>query len=322
VSGRFGRLLHLGSVVVDVVLDVPELPARGDDVLASATEVTGGGGFNVMAAATAQGLPVGYAGAYGRGPFAALALAALAGRGIEVLQRPKPDQDTGFVVTIVDAGGERTFLTSRGAESALTAADLRGVRARARDAVYLSGYGLLEPGGAAAIVDWLDGLDEGNEVFLDPGPLVGDVPGEVLEPVLRRADWLTCNAREAGRLTGERDPLAAAGALGRSFLDGSRPLVRQRGGILVRTGAAGCLLVVAGAVPVHVPGFPVVVVDTTGAGDTHTGTFIAALAKGADAVAAARTANGAAALSVTRHGPATAPGEAELTRWLSAPRHL
>jgi sugar/nucleoside kinase (ribokinase family) len=329
VTGRFGRLLHLGSVVVDVVLDVPALPARGDDVLASATRVTAGGGFNVMAAAAAQGLPAGYAGAYGRGPFAALALAALAGRGIEVLQRPKPDQDTGFVVTIVDAGGERTFLTSRGAESALTAGDLRGVRAGARDAVYLSGYGLLDPGGAAAIVDWLGRLDEGNEVFLDPGPLVGEIPGEVLVPVLRRADWLTCNAREAGRLTGDRDPAVAATALGRSFLagglDGSRPPVRQRGGILVRTGAAGCLLVVAGAkgaVPVHVPGFRVEAVDTTGAGDTHTGTFIAALAKGADAVAAARTANGAAALSVTRHGPATAPSEAELSRWLSAPRHL
>jgi sugar/nucleoside kinase (ribokinase family) len=321
VTGRFGRLLHLGSVVVDVVLDVPQMPARGDDVLASATEVTAGGGFNVMAAAVAQGLPVGYGGAYGSGPFAALALAALAGRGIEVLQRPKAGLDTGFVVTIVDADGERTFLTSAGAESSLTAGDLRGVLAGARDAVYLSGYGLLDPGSAAAIADWLGRLDERNEVFLDPGPLVGDVPDDVLEPVLRRADWLTCNAREAGRLTGERDPAAAAVALGRSFLGGSRPPVRQRGGILVRTGAAGCLLVGAGAAaPVHVPGFRVAVVDTTGAGDTHTGTFIAALARGADAVAAARTANGAAALSVTRHGPATAPTEAELSQWLRSPR--
>ena len=323
-TGRFGRLLHLGGVVVDLVLDVPAIPARGDDMLASATRVTAGGGFNVMAAAAARGLPVRYGGAYGSGPFAELALAALAGRGIEVLQRPKTGLDTGFVVTIVEAGGERTFLTSSGAESSLTAADLRDVLAGDHDAVYLSGYGLLDAGSAAALVGWLGGLDERNEVFLDPGPLVGDVPGNVLEPVLRRADWLTCNAREACRLTGEREPLAAASALGRSFLgrDGSRPPVRQRGGILVRTGAAGCLLVVAGAAPVHVPGFPVVAVDTTGAGDTHTGTFIAALAKGAGAVAAARTANGAAALSVTRHGPATAPTEVELSRLLSAPRRL
>ena len=35
-DGRFGRLLHLGNVVVDVVLDVPALPDRGGDVLAGA----------------------------------------------------------------------------------------------------------------------------------------------------------------------------------------------------------------------------------------------------------------------------------------------
>jgi sugar/nucleoside kinase (ribokinase family) len=69
---------------------------------------------------------------------------------------------------------------------------------------------------------------------------------------------------------------------------------------------------------VHVPGFRVDVLDTTGAGDTHTGTFIAALARGADALDAARTANAAAALSVTRRGPATAPSAAELARFLAA----
>jgi len=58
-------------------------------------------------------------------------------------------------------------------------------------------------------------------------------------------------------------------------------------------------------------------VDTSGAGDTHTGAFIAALAGGADEVDAARTANAAAALSVTRRGPATGPAAAELTRFLA-----
>jgi sugar/nucleoside kinase (ribokinase family) len=323
VTGRFDRMLHVGSVVVDVVLDVPAIPARGDDVLASATEVTAGGGFNVMAAALARGLAVTYAGGYGSGPFAAVALAALAGAGVEVLQPPKPGADTGFVVTIVDAGGERTFLTSRGAESALAAGDLRGVRAGPRDAVYVSGYGLLDPG-APAIADWVGRADDRAGVFLDPGPLAGDIPRDVLEPVLRRADWLTCNAREAARLTGQAGPAAAARSLARRLAGGSRSPAR-RGGIVVRTGAAGCLLVEAGQgdrdpAPVRVPGFAVAAVDTTGAGDTHTGTFIAALARGADPVAAARTANAAAALSVTRHGPATAPAEAELERFLSGSR--
>ena len=300
------RLLHLGNVVVDVVLDVPDWPERGGDVLASATQVTAGGGFNVLAAAVARGLSACYAGAYGTGPFASLALAALAGSGIEVLQAAKPGLDTGFVVTAVDAAGERTFLTSRGAEATMTPEDLRGVVAGPDDAVYLSGYGLVHPGNARAILGWLDRLGGPNVVFLDPGPLASEVPGEVLDRVLRRTDWLTCNAREAARLTGRGDPAAAAAALAR----------RVRG-VLVRTGADGCLLAGAGAGPVHVPGFAVTAIDTNGAGDTHTGTFIAALARGADVRSAARIANAAAAFSVTRRGPATAPTEAELSRFLA-----
>jgi len=308
-------------VVVDVVLDVPALPERGGDVLASATQVTPGGGFNVMAAATAQRLPVAYAGAYGTGPFAALALAALREARIEVLQPPRAGLDTGFVVTVVDAGGERTFVTSRGAEATLQAADLAALRPAPGDAVYVSGYGLLDPGGPAAILGWLDRPGAPNVVFFDPGPLVGTMPAGVLDRVLRRADWVTCNAREAALITGRDDPPAAARALAGTSREG--PVLGDsregRGGVLVRTGPAGCLVVPAGAAdPVHVPGFRVDVLDTNGAGDTHTGTFIAALARGADALDAARTANAAAALSVTRRGPATAPSAAELARFLAA----
>ena len=68
----------------------------------------------------------------------------------------------------------------------------------------------------------------------------------------------------------------------------------------------------------HVTGFPVDAIDTSGAGDTHTGTFIAALAHGSGAADAARTANAAAAMSVTRRGPATAPTVAELATFLAS----
>jgi sugar/nucleoside kinase (ribokinase family) len=49
---------------------------------------------------------------------------------------------------------------------------------------------------------------------------------------------------------------------------------------------------------------------------THAGAFIAALANGEDAGQAARIADAAAALSVTRRGPATAPTWPELTQFL------
>jgi sugar/nucleoside kinase (ribokinase family) len=301
------RLLHLGNVVVDLVLNVPYLPERGADVLAAASRASPGGGFNVLAAAARQGLPAAYAGAHGRGPFADLARAALAAEGIEVLLPPAPGPDTGVVIAIVEPGGERTFLTAPGAEAALSAADLAVVEPAPGDVVYLSGYSFLHAANRAALLHWLGRLDgAGNVVVFDPGPLADQIPAPALAAVLRRADWLTCNAREAAILSGQNDPLAA-----------TRALAVGQHGVVVRTGPGGCLLSHGGGEPVTIAGWPVRAIDTNGAGDTHAGVFIAALARGADPPEAARRANAAAALSVTRAGPATAPTASELAQFLA-----
>jgi sugar/nucleoside kinase (ribokinase family) len=307
-ASPFTRLLHLGNVVVDVVLDVPALPEPGGDVLATRSQTAAGGGFNVMAAAVRLGLAVAYGGVLGSGPFATLARAACAAEGIEVLQPAKPGQDTGLVVSIVDATGERTFLTSRGAEATLAAADLEPVRPGPGDAVYLSGYGLAHPSNAAALLGWLGRLGEGHLVAFDPGPLAASLPGDVLDPVLARADWVTCNARESALLTGTADPGGALRALAARL---------PRAGVLVRVGPDGCLLGGRGVVAEHVPGFRVEAVDTNGAGDAHAGAFLAALASGALPSEAVRRANAAAALSVTRRGPATGPSKVELDAFLA-----
>ena len=308
--GRFDRLLHLGNVVVDIVVTVPALPERGGDVLASRAAAVAGGGFNVMAAAARQGLRAAYAGAHGTGPFGTLARAALAEEGIEVIQPAKAGLDTGFVLTMVEAGGERTFLTSRGAEATLTAADLDRVNPAAQDVIYLSGYGLVHDSNRAALLAWLARLDGRQVMFFDPGPLVGSIPAAALAAVFGRADWLACNAREAAILTGSTDPRAAAAELAAR----SGPAWPR---VLVRTGPGGCLIARPGDEVVAVPGFAVGVVNTNGAGDAHSGAFIAALAAGAADAAAARSANAAAALSVTRRGPATAPTQEELARFLA-----
>lgn len=307
-AGLIGRLLYVGNVVIDLVLTVPALPDRGADMLASSSRATPGGGFNVMTAAARQGLPVAYGGAHGRGPFGDLARSGLAAAGISVLLPPAAGPDTGIVVSVIDAGGERTFVTSPGAEARLTAADLAAVVPGRRDAVALSGYSLLYPASRSALLGWLPRLGPANQLVVDPGPLAGQIPAAALAAVRGRADWLTCNAREAAILTGQPDPRAAARALGGH---GGR-------GVIVRLGPDGCLIGRAGDEPVHVPGFAVTAIDTNGAGDTHTGTFIAALARGADHVEAARLANGAAAYSVTLPGPATAPTVAELASFLAA----
>ena len=175
----------------------------------------------------------------------------------------------------------------------------------------MSGYGLVAPESGRVLGAWAAGLPAGVLLFTDPGPLVADIPATVLDPVLARCDWWSCNQREAGLLTGSDDPAEAA-----------RRLVCRTGraDVIVRAGPDGCVMATRGpglaADLSHIPAPVVTAVDTTGAGDAHSGVFLAGLAAGLTAGDAARRANAAAALTVTRAGAATSPTRAELDRFL------
>ena len=201
-AGRPRRLVFAGEAIVDVLMRVPGLPPRGGDLLATSAEVAVGGGFNVMAAAARQDLPVLYAGGHGTGPWGDLVRAALAAEGIGLLRPPDPSRDTGFDVALVEPDAERTFVTSLGAESAAEPGSWDAVPAGPGDAVYVSGYGLVAPGSGPDLGRWAAALPPAVLLFVDPGPLVAQIPPEVLDPVLARCDWLSCNAREAALLTG------------------------------------------------------------------------------------------------------------------------
>ncbi|MCW3839006.1 PfkB family carbohydrate kinase [Micromonospora yasonensis] len=306
-TARPARLVHTGNVVIDVVMYLPRLPESGGDVLASGSRITAGGGLNVMVSAARQGLPVAYAGVHGSGPFADLAREQLTQAGVELVQPALRDVDTGFSVALIDPTGERTFATSVGAEARLGSADLARIDLRPGDVVYISGYSLAYPTNGQALAAWLPTLAPEVTVVVDPGPLVAEIPRPVLESAWKRADWWSCNEREARILTDHADPETAAASLATRT---------GRAGVVVRTGPQGAVLATNNR-SVRVPAFPVTAVDTNGAGDAHVGAFIAALVGGLDPVQAVRRANAAAALAVTRHGPATAPTVGEVDELLA-----
>jgi sugar/nucleoside kinase (ribokinase family) len=298
------RLVSVGNVVIDLVTTVPRLPERGADMLATGATMAAGGGFNAMVAASRQGLVTVYAGGHGTGYFGELARSALAEAGIEVLLARDPQRDSGYDIALVDDGGERTFVTVFGAEAHLMADQLGSLALVADDYVLVSGYGLLDATNGAVLAPWIAELEERHVVLVDPGPLAGDIPPAIWAAVAGRADWISCNERESGILTGIDDPQRAVVSLAGS------------GSAIVRLGADGCLLCADGTVE-HIAGFPVEVVDTNGAGDAHTGTFLAALAEGLNPADATRRANAAAAIAVTRAGPATSPTRAEVLALLA-----
>ena len=295
------RLLHSGQVIVDLVMGLDTLPASGGDVLANSASFQVGGGFNVMAAARRNGLPVVYLGRHGEGRFGELARAAMQAEGIEMALAASAGKDTGLCVSLTEASTERTFISHLGAEGELSADDLAQIVPRVDDYVYVSGYSLLLEGKAQPLLDWLLALPREIVVVFDPGPLVKAPDSALMRALLPRIDIWTSNGPEALAFTGATD------------INQALPMLNQhmQALLVVRDGPNGCW-VGRGAQIEHVPGFKVQAVDSNGAGDAHAGVFIAGLAKGLKPVEAARRANAAAALAVTRWGPATSPGTAEV----------
>jgi sugar/nucleoside kinase (ribokinase family) len=248
-------------------------------------------------------LPVVYLGRHGTGRFGDLARAAMQAEGIDMALAASSAKDTGLCVSLTEATTERTFISHIGVEGELSQEDLTTVVPRVDDYVYVSGYSLLLEGKAQALIDWLLALPREVVVVFDPGPLVKAPDSALMGALLPRIDIWTSNGPEALAFTGAADIAAALPALSQHL--------RAETLLVVRDGPNGCWVGRAGQIE-HVPGFKVQAVDSNGAGDAHAGVFIAGLAQGLKPVAAARRANAAAALAVTRWGPATSPGTSEV----------
>jgi sugar/nucleoside kinase (ribokinase family) len=308
-SQHVSRLIHTGQVIVDLVMQVDSLPARGGDVLASNASFEVGGGFNVMAAARRSGMHVVYPAGHGRARFGDMARQALAREGVEIASPAVEQQDTGLCVAIVDASAERTFVSHIGAESVLERSVLDGLAITEHDIVYVSGYSLMLAEKGAVLVDWLEQLPRATRVAFDPGPLVDSIDAALFARMLAVVSIWTSNRVEAMRFADTQDFEAAFEAIVARLKPGAL--------VIVRDGADGCHLRV-GATRDYAPGFAVDAIDSNGAGDAHAGVFLAVLASGANARTAARRANAAAAIAVTRRGPATAPNAAEIDAFIAS----
>lgn len=301
------RLLYTGQVVIDLVMAVDALPTAGQDVLASCASFETGGGFNVMAAAARNGLATCYLGRHGSGRFGELARQAMVEEGITVVLPISTGADTGLSVALTDASAERSFISHVGAEGGLAAADLAGLVPTAEDWIMVSGYSLLHPGKAEGLLDWLAQQAGRCSLAFDPGPLVTEPDAPSMARLLPWISLWSSNRDEALRFTAADSTEEALQRLVERLPADAL--------VVVRDGPAGCWLA-QGDWRQRVAGFAVEAIDSNGAGDAHAGVLLAGLARGLGKVQAARLANAAAAVAVTRRGPATCPARAELEAFM------
>ena len=310
--GRPRRLVLVGSIVGDAMVRVPNIPDRGGDVMGTSARAQSGGGFVVMSAASRLGLPAAVAGRLGTGPIATMIANRLRNEGMDLLL-PFVEGEQGFAFGMVEPDGERTFVTAPGVESGLTRAELDSVAVGPEDAIVVSGYDLLYAAAGPAIMSWVADLPPEALFFFDPGPLVAEIPEQLLDLAFHRADVLALNRREIALLTGFGPEAADQQAKDWIFEELQQPDVV----VLVREGAVGSRVCRRGADVVEFAAPAVEVVDTTGAGDVHTGAFLAELARGADVVEAARVATIAASMSVREPVSAGGPTREALDAFLA-----
>lgn len=286
------RVVVLGSVNVDLVVRGPRLPRPGETVLGGEFyQAAGGKGANqaVAAARIAREAAV-FLAAVGDDDYGRQMLANFRRENLVVdAVKTIPGQPTGVALILVDAQGENMISVASGANLCLTPADIDALAER-----------LFCPGGVflACLESPLETVARGLERAKRAGMLTVLNPAPANLAVLDMAasiDILTPNAGEAETLAGfsgefKLDAIASARQL-------------QRRGFkkcVVTLGSQGCLVVEAEAV--SIPGHAVSAVDATGAGDAFNGALAVALSEGRSLVDAARWANRAAAIAVTRRG--------------------
>lgn len=303
-----GRVVILGVFVADTAYRADRAPRIGETILGHSFALgPGGKGSNQAVAAAMAGAETHFITRLGRDPFADMALATWAKAGVTPAITQHDDSYTGAAYIFIEAAtGNNSIIVCPGVAGMIAESDIdaRGDLI-AGASVFVT---QLEQPLPAALRALQIARRAGVRTVLNPAPAAPLPDG-----MLALCDFVTPNESEAEALTGlpvttVEEAIAAARAL----------RAMGAGAAIITLGDKGALYHDA-TQTVHVPVVSAgPVVETTGAGDAFNGGFAAALAEGADPVAAVRFGCATAGISVTRPGTAPAmPARAEIEALLA-----
>jgi ribokinase len=288
-------IIVLGSINTDLVIRSPSLPRPGETILGGEFyRAAGGKGANqAVAAARSSREPVTFLAAIGDDSFGRESLDGLQRENLDTrFLKLVPDQPSGVALILVDAGGQNLISVASGANLQLRPADIHAVPADVwqNSSVFVA---CLESPLETVMAGLRRAKQFGLTTIINPAP----ADREILFAVgLRLIDVFTPNETEAALLTGHAARTAEeAEAAARQL---------QAAGcsrIILTRGEHGCCVLDGNQVE-HIPAFKVEAVDAVAAGDVFNGALATALDEGRSLIEAARWANTAAAISVTRRG--------------------
>lgn len=285
------KIVVIGSLNLDYVVNVQRMPAVGETILAEDfSRIPGGKGANQAFALARMGADVTMLGAVGKDPNGELEIENLRKAGVDVNQIALVEEATGMAWISVDSCGNNSITVVQGANRLVSAdyLDRHMDTLQNADIVVLQ----LEIPLSTVIYAAAAAKALGKLVILDPAPVSEPLP----EDLLRHVDIMKPNELELETLTGMRD------AKKRLPLACEKLLAQGVGCVLASLGSEGVYVAAKGTTFRQYPCEKVPVVDTTAAGDSFTAATAFALAKGKNVFEAAQFANKVASVVVTRKG--------------------
>lgn len=298
------NILSFGSLNLDKVYRVPHFVGPGETLSGlSLAEHCGGKGLNQSVAMAKAGGRVWHAGCVGRADGGPL-LEMLADSGVDTSLVRQLDQPTGHAIIQVDESGQNCILLYGGANQAITTGQIDETleRFQAGDLLVLQN----EINNLPYLME--AAARRGLAIVLNPSPM----DEAILALPLEHVGYFLLNEVEARQLCGEDRAVEEYPQLLLERFPGSR--------IVLTLGSKGCIYQDA-CRRVEQRAYRVRAVDTTAAGDTFTGYFLAAVSQGAPVEEALERATRAAAISVSRPGAATSiPTRAEVEAFTPDPQ--
>jgi sugar/nucleoside kinase (ribokinase family) len=259
------RILVIGDVMTDISVVLSGPLAVGSDVRATIRLHPGGSAATQAVWLARASLGVDFVGRVGAADHAAQS-GLFAREGVTPHLAADAHLETGRLIALIDRSGERSFLTDRGANDALSPTDVPDALIAGADHIHISGYALFAAIPRATVMSVIRRAGE-KPISVDPGSagFLREFGAQRFLDGLAGTKILFPNSEEAETLAGSADPAVQREALTRRF-----PLV------VVKRGVAGAEAW-RGDEIFRVSAPAIEVVDTTGAGDAFAGAFLAAV---------------------------------------------
>jgi ribokinase len=277
------RILNIGSINIDYVYDVEHFVRPGETISSKALNVfPGGKGLNQSVALARAGGCVWHAGKAGADGLDMIRV--MKEVGVDVSLVDAASRTTGHAIIQVSSAGENCIILHAGANHELD--DEFVGRA-------LSGFG---EGDFLVLQNEVNNMPfiiksaavKGMKIAFNLAPFAEEINSYPLDMV----SCFLVNETEGKGVSGRDDPRDILDEMGRMFPDAAVVLTVGRDGVLYKDAKETLSHGI----------YNVKVVDTTAAGDTFTGFFIASVASGKPAAEALRVASVASSLAVSRKG--------------------